>query len=47
MSNILRSGDLTLALPSAALLSFLGRAFIDYGYLFPESGVTMPDLLPM
>jgi hypothetical protein len=47
MSNILRSSDMTLALSSAALLSFLGRTFIDYGYVFPESGVTMPDLLPI
>jgi hypothetical protein len=47
MRNILKSHDVALVFSSAALLSFLGRTFIDYGYVFPESGITMPDLLPI
>jgi hypothetical protein len=47
MTSILKSHDAALVFSSAALLSFLGRTFIDYGYVFPETGITMPDLLPV
>ncbi|MCL4249517.1 MAG: hypothetical protein KJ065_15345 [Anaerolineae bacterium] len=39
------SKNLILALSCAALLSFLGRTFLDYGYVFPEFGVTITALL--
>ncbi|MBK9121706.1 MAG: hypothetical protein IPM16_01105 [Chloroflexi bacterium] len=41
----LRSSAIVLS--AAALLSCLGRTFLDYGYVFPEFGVTMPALLPI
>ena len=47
MTGIFKSRQLVLILSGMALLSFLGRTFIDYGYVFPEFGIAMPDLLPI
>lgn len=47
MANLLNSRNLALSLSGLALLSFLGRTFIDYGYVFPEYKLGMPDLLPV
>jgi hypothetical protein len=47
MNSIFKSRELALILSGMALLSFLGRTFIDYGYVFPEFGITMSDLLPI
>jgi hypothetical protein len=47
MKSIFNSRQLSLWLSGVALLSFLGRTFIDYGYVFPEFGIDMPELLPI
>lgn len=39
--------DVSVALSGAALLSFLGRSLLDYGYVFPELNITMPEMLPV
>ena len=44
MKTILKLHNLVLIFSSAAMLSFLGRSFLDYGYVFPEFGIGMPDL---
>lgn len=36
-----------LLLSGMAMLSFMGRTFIDYGYVFPEMGIATADLLPI
>jgi len=41
----LRHGALLLS--GMAMPSFMGRTFIDYGYVFPEMGVSTADLLPI
>jgi hypothetical protein len=47
MKNLFISRNLSIWLSGAALLSFLGRTFIDYGYVFPEFGIDMPELFPI
>lgn len=41
------SRNLALIFSVVALLSFLGHTFIDYGYVFPEMGVSTSDVLPI
>ena len=47
MQNTIRLRQMALWLSGFALLSFLGRSFIDYGYVFPEIGVPESALLPI
>jgi hypothetical protein len=47
MTNIFTSRNLSIWLSGIALLSFLGRTFIDYAYVMPEFGVGMPELFPI
>lgn len=47
MKNLFNSRNLSIWLSGAALLSFLGRTFVDYGYVFPEFGIDMLELFPI
>lgn len=47
MMTFVRLRHWALLLSGIAMLSFMGRTFIDYGYVFPEMGVATADLLPI
>lgn len=47
MMAFFRSRYAVLMFSGAAMLSFMGRTFIDYGYVFPEFGVPTSMVLPI
>lgn len=44
---LFRSRNVALAFSSISLLSFMGRTFLDYGYVFHELGISKSDILPI
>lgn len=47
MKTRFNTANLAIVLSGTAMLSFLGRSLLDYRYVFPEFGITMPALLPV